>query len=231
MPVESVRRPYSILVVGGGYDYIRLLFLLGYTGAKSLDEADFVLFTGGEDVNPAKYGEKPLRHTFFNAGRDDREEIIYKECLKRGLPMVGICRGGQFLNVMNDGKMWQHVDNHALGGNNHHAMIIAPKKKGDAARVINVTSTHHQQMIPAKSGCKVLAVGVDGNGEPLCNNKSCYGRDIAGKLKSEPDYEVLHYPKTKCLCFQPHPEYRSASPELVDYFDELLENLITPVVP
>ncbi|HEY6020843.1 MAG TPA: gamma-glutamyl-gamma-aminobutyrate hydrolase family protein, partial [Candidatus Paceibacterota bacterium] len=86
---EEHTRP-KCYVVGGGMEYIRLLFEFGYDGATGLDGADFVLFTGGEDVNPEIYGEVPMAKTEFNRLRDMKEQVIYQACVNRGLPMVGI---------------------------------------------------------------------------------------------------------------------------------------------
>jgi gamma-glutamyl-gamma-aminobutyrate hydrolase PuuD len=204
---------YKVYVVGGGIEYIRFLWELGYNGATGLGEADIVLFTGGEDVNPALYGEKALRGTYFNEARDSREKIIYEEALKAGIPMVGICRGGQFLNVMNGGRMWQHVTDH---GGSHPATEVGVKNP----RTFEVTSTHHQMMIPAEKGQVLLAAS-------LCKRREAED-NVAVGIQPLCDTEVVWYDDTNCLCFQPHPEYSFATRVLKDYFDELLDNYIIP---
>lgn len=213
---------YRVFVVGGGYEYIKLLYDLGYSGAKSPDEADFVLFTGGEDVDPQLYGEVALKGTYINPERDRREMVIYKFCKDKTIPMVGVCRGGQFLNVMNGGRLWQHINNHGIAGT-HPMLEILPKGSNKKPRLLNVTSTHHQQMIPASTG-RILGVGVmDEKGTPISSEKIGAGSEISGKEKTKhPDVEIVLYPKTHCLCFQPHPEYKTAPKELKEYFDELL---------
>jgi len=219
--MSNEERP-RIYVVGGGFEYIRLLFNLGYSGAKGLEDADVVLFTGGEDVNPELYGEIPLAKTHFSRLRDDKEQAIYHAALERELPMVGICRGGQFLNVMNGGKMWQHVSGHTRA---HNARIeIPPFNKGNKRRTITVTSTHHQMMIPTEDAIVLLTA---------CEALEKTGPAITkiGKKQEDPDTEAVFYPDTKCLCFQPHPEYASATPECVDFFEECLDNFIFPVIP
>jgi len=213
---------HKIYVVGGGFEYIRFLFNLGYDGAKGLDDADIVLFTGGEDVNPELYGETRLAKTLFNRLRDDRDQAIYHGALERSLPMVGICRGGQFLNVMNGGKMWQHVTNHTQ---KHVARIeVPPFLKGNKRRTIEVTSTHHQMMIPAPEAVVVLTAAVAGE-------KNSPDRTVLGIDPKDPDVEACVYTDTNCLCFQPHPEFGSASVECVDFFAELMDNFIVPFVP
>jgi GMP synthase-like glutamine amidotransferase len=219
-------RPYRVLVVGGGYDYIKLLFDLGYQGATGPKEADIVLFTGGEDVDPVWYGEKKLQPTFSNIDRDRREKVIYDYCIEAGVPMVGICRGGQFLNVMNGGKMWQDVEGHL--GNHGLTEVLSPKSKREP-RTILATSTHHQMMRPTNEAA-VIAVGTDHHGDPVCDQRCSFDLTVKGKNgKKHPDYEILWYEDTKCLCFQPHPEFPNAPKQLKEYFDELLDNLVLPV--
>jgi GMP synthase-like glutamine amidotransferase len=224
------KRPYSCLVLGGGYDYIRLMYDLDFTGAKTPEEADLILFTGGEDVDPSFYGENKLKVTYSNPERDRKEQVVYNYALDQGIPMVGICRGGQFLNIMNGGRMWQNVNNHAIG-TNHLIEEVLPKGVKRKARVVKATSTHHQMMIPGR-GATVLAVGVDAAGMPLATERMSFGKEFVGRdPKAHPDYEVILYPKTNCLCFQPHPEFSTATKDLVEYFDELVENHIIPFCP
>lgn len=218
---------FKVYVVGGGFDYIRMLYAMSYDGAKGLDDADIVLFTGGEDVNPELYGEVPMAKTHFNRLRDDKEKAIYEEALKRELPMVGICRGGQFLNVMNDGKMWQHVNCHTLAGSHLAYVQVAPFKgegKNKKPRVVNVTSTHHQMMIPAKHGMVLLTAM-----ESFEKNSPAYVK--IGKDKDMPDIEAVFYDDTNCLCFQPHPEFQHATADCVDLFEEFMDNFIVPRIP
>src|SRR5690606_36449796 len=73
---------------------------------------DLICFTGGADVSAELYGEENT-YSFCDPERDEEERIIYDMALAHGIPMVGICRGGQFLNVMNGGKMIQHIEGHS----------------------------------------------------------------------------------------------------------------------
>ena len=229
-PIEketSPRRPYRVYVVGGGYDYIRMMWDLGYVGARSPDDADVVLFTGGEDVDPSYYNEGKLKETASNPARDRREAWIYNKCLENKIPMVGICRGAQFLNVMNGGKMWQHVRGHC---GNHDIIEVLPKDAKRKPRGFKVTSTHHQMMRPLiDKDTQILAVGIDKDGKPICDSRQSFKELVEGKDgKAYPDYEVVFYGKTNSLCFQPHPEFGNAPKDCTEYFDELLEEYVVP---
>lgn len=213
----------KVYIIGGGFEYIKLMYRLGCDGAKGLDDADVVLFTGGEDVNPALYGEVCMAKTHYSRDRDEKEKAIFEAALLKKLPMIGICRGGQFLNVMNGGKMWQHVTGHTI---EHVARIeIPPFNENDMRRTIKVTSTHHQMMIPTEHAI-VLATANE------AYEKHSFDRYVAGRGGNDnPDTEVVFYDDTNCLCFQPHPEFKTAPADCVDFFEECLENFIFPRVP
>lgn len=218
---------FKIYVVGGGYNYIRLMYTLGCDGAKGLDDADVVLFTGGEDVNPEMYGEVCMPKTHFNRLRDEKEKVIYEEALRREIPMVGICRGGQFLNVMNGGKLWQHVNNHALSGSHIARIEVPPFTSSSKRRSIAVTSTHHQMMRPTEEAFILLTAQE-------ATIKDSPGLTVTRMIKGcdeDADVEACWYEDTRCLCFQPHPEYEHATSTCVDFFEECLDNYVYPNIP
>ncbi len=202
-----------VFVVGGGHQYVKMFFDAGFKGARSVEDADIVCFTGGSDVTPSYYGEEALPGTHFDKRRDEVESYIYGECLGLKKAMVGICRGGQFLNVMNDGKLWQDVDNHAI--RDKHDVI--DKRTGEVKA--NMTSTHHQMMIPAVDA-KVIAVAN------LSCNKKAAKMEWHGEPKTWQDVEVVWYDGTNSLCFQPHPEFQNG--ECRNYFLDLVDEFILP---
>lgn len=223
-PTKS-KRP-KIWIVGGGFEYIKLFYDLGCDGARNLDDADVVVFTGGADVNPELYGEPCMAKTNYDRLRDQKEQEIFKAAVDLEIPMVGICRGGQFLNVMNGGGLFQHVTNHA--GRIHLARIEIPPFSGkdkNVRRTINVTSTHHQMMRPTEEAIVLLTARE--SMERITPTKHFAGLP----REDNPDIEAVFYDDTNCLCFQPHPEYSQAPSELVDFFEECLDNFIFPRIP
>jgi gamma-glutamyl-gamma-aminobutyrate hydrolase PuuD len=177
------------------------------------DEIDLIQFTGGSDVSPELYGEISHPRTFSNPDRDRYEKEIYAVGIAKKIPMLGICRGGQFLNVMNGGKMYQDVDRHAMAGF-HQALDML------TGRVRQVTSTHHQMMRPAKNAIIVA------NAYDLSTFKEYMEGDKVARVTHEyADTEALFYPETKCLCFQPHPEYENE--DCRKYYFELIDRYIT----
>lgn len=177
---------------------------------------DLVVFTGGPDVSPEFYGERKLPVSYTAPDRDKREKEIFEKYLLT--PKVGICRGGQFLNVMSGGSMFQDVNNH-LGS---HLMTNLLKVPGIDEDKIWVTSTHHQMMRAGKDG---IVIGVALGDKPKKGLATSYTSAFKQPIP-EYDTEVVWYPKTKSLCFQPHPEYMSGKNNLqmTDYFFKLLDH-------
>lgn len=118
---------------------------------KSPYDADLVIFTGGADVSPELYGAEKDRRTGSNPERDKYEQDLYKRVLNFGAPMVGICRGCQFLAVMLGEKLFQHLDSHP---SYHHQCKV--EGINGASNNIETNSYHHQAVSTAKN-IKVLA--------------------------------------------------------------------------
>jgi gamma-glutamyl-gamma-aminobutyrate hydrolase PuuD len=165
--------------------------------AKTLDKADLVVFTGGADVSPELYGEKLTDahpKTRFNKSRDNRDMQLYADALQMRIPMVGICRGAQFLHVMNGGKLYQDVDGHQTS----HSIRTADNLTIDA-----VTSTHHQ-MVMSNDRMVVLATARQ-------STERWIDKRVSERSAKHDDIEAFLYPETLCLGIQGHPEYRGVS--------------------
>jgi putative glutamine amidotransferase len=86
-----------------------------------LDGLDGLVLTGGRDVDPAAYGQDRNSTTDEPAGdRDAFEFALVRGALARGLPVLGICRGAQVLNVALGGTLHQHLPD-VLGHTKHQA--------------------------------------------------------------------------------------------------------------
>lgn len=173
----------KVFIVNTNAQYSHMWESLGFSIVASIEDADIIQFTGGSDVSPALYGETKHKHTHNNIGRDAQEIYSYIKAHELGKAMVGICRGGQFLNVMAGGKMHQHVEGHTR----YHPVAVS-EEIGDVGEGV-VTSTHHQMMRPNEDVPHSLLVWADETGQ------------------GPHDVEVVHYPHNKSLCFQPHPEF------------------------
>lgn len=184
----------NVFVIDGASSYERLFLSLGYHVVRDIREAQLVCFTGGEDVTPYLYGNATHATTHHNPYRDEKERNIFTECLENKIPMVGICRGAQFLNVMSGGRMYQDVTLHTRS---HEITDVL------TGEVVYVSSTHHQMMMPSDKALLVASSTLGGSREWY--DGEVFKRDI-----SKEDIEVVYYKETNCLCFQPHPEFTSA---------------------
>lgn len=198
----------KVFIVGNDYLVSNMFLRRGWEIVNYIDEKiDLVQFTGGADVDPSYYKEARHPKTRSDPKRDAQEAAIYNEWVGKVL-MAGICRGGQFLNVMNGGRMWQDVNNHAIYGT-HEAFDT------QTGQVFQVTSTHHQMMDPSDMADVWLIAHQ-------ATIKQTAVAQFDGKLW--PDYEAVVYPYTKCLCFQPHPENVDVNHECQElYFHYLNE--------
>ncbi len=120
---------------------------------------DGLLFTGGEDLEPALYGEQKLPE----CGAVDRSRDVFELALmdaaeRRGLPVLGICRGIQLINVFYGGTLWQDLESQqGLPKERHspghyalcHRMNVAAPSRLSAllgAGAYFVNSSHHQSV-------------------------------------------------------------------------------------
>lgn len=168
-----------------------------------------VFFSGGADVSPSYYGERSSRHTMeVDAARDADERELFYLARTANIPMVGICRGAQFLCVMAGGRLCQHLEGHRLERDGAHA--IRARDIDEHLIGLECTSVHHQmQMPPARAVVLAwaeprLSVGsyLDGNDQPI---------------SPEMEYEAVYYTEIHALGIQWHPEWMVASHPCVAY--------------
>lgn len=191
--------------------YIGMFKSMGFAITDDLDQADFVCFTGGADVSPSYYGASRHHTTHPDPYRDAKETRLFKVLEAEGVPMVGICRGAQFLNVMSGGQMYQNVSGH-IGS--HEITDI------ETGEVVYVSSTHHQMMLPSKEA-QMVAYGA------VNSTREWFEGEIYKKDVSSDNVEVVYYKHTKCLCFQPHPEFGGVEFEgMHTYFRSLLQRFL-----
>ena len=131
-----------------------------------LKPLDALILSGGADLDPSSYGAEPgPRTTGYRSERDAFELALAREALDRDLPVLGICRGMQILNVACGGTLDQDVANpeihlHTPGEYSDHEVGLEPGSL--AARAVGservaVRSHHHQ-------GVERLGQGVAATG-------------------------------------------------------------------
>jgi putative glutamine amidotransferase len=152
------------------------------TSAHSAAAADAILaacrglvLSGGEDVAPARYGEEPQPCLgAVSPARDELEWRALDTALARGLPVLGICRGIQVLNVYFGGTLFQDLPSECQECGQHeqqhvfarsHAVELSAGSRLRAiagAAQIPVNTFHHQSIRECAAALAVTAVAPDG---------------------------------------------------------------------
>lgn len=141
-----------------------------------LNLCDGVLITGGLDIAPLLYGEMTIAQCGSFDPEVDRSNLaLVKTALRRKLPLLGICRGIQLLNVALGGSLYQDIAAQRPGGINHattymrcdtaHPVQIMPDSPLHTIfpqPEILVNSLHHQGIKDLGAGLSVAAVAPDG---------------------------------------------------------------------
>jgi putative glutamine amidotransferase len=138
--------------------------------AAYLERLDGVVFTGGPDVNPARWGAKRHPKTcLLHPEREASDFWALAEALRRDMPALAICCGCQQLNVALGGSLHQHVQDlpgvkkHS-GGVRHAVAMEGPSRTRDIVGVPKptVNSWHHQACDRVGDGLRVTAMSPDG---------------------------------------------------------------------
>lgn len=178
---------------------------------------DGILFSGGEDVNPARYQETP--HPMLGEVidlRDTYELMLFRLASQRDMPIFGICRGMQLINVALGGSLYQDIPSEFNTDIIHRqtrpvtqpAHSIRITKDTESYRVIQqeeigVNSLHHQCIKRPGKGVKITAWSPDSVPEMM----ECY-------------------PEKRILCMQSHPEISTINnddPIMFRFFQKLID--------
>ena len=145
---------------------------------RVLDGLDGLLITGGKDVDPAAYGQQRHPATDQPAPmRDAWEFTLLDAAIQRGLPVLGICRGAQVLNVALGGTLHQHLPD-VIGHSGHRAgnavfstlpvrTVPGTRLAGLVGESVDAQCYHHQAIASLGEGLVVSARDADGVIEAL----------------------------------------------------------------
>ncbi len=145
---------------------------------ETLDALDGIVFSGGADVDPARYGAEAHPETDTPQTRRDAGEMaLLQAALERDMPTLAICRGFQLLNVARGGDLIQHLPE-AIGNDEHKQVpgefAVHPVEVKDGSRLASivgagsdVTSHHHQGLGRVGDGLVETAWAADGTLEAV----------------------------------------------------------------
>lgn len=154
------------VVAAGGVPLVVSPLLGPSLAGRALDGVDGLLLSGGEDLHPAWYGQAPSPLLYPPSRERDLSELaLFAVARERGMPILGICRGIQLINVAMGGTLYQDLPSERPGAVGHdvggardarsHEVRLAPGSR--AARVLGATelavnSFHHQAVARLAEG-------------------------------------------------------------------------------
>lgn len=188
--------------------------------SETLDALDAIVFTGGPDLNPLLYGDTVHSETGqIDQLRDEAESALMRAALERDMPLLGICRGAQLLNVTLGGDLHQHLPDlagtidhiHPLPGHftEHDIATVAGSR---LARIIGpretVKSRHHQGIRRPGNQLNGAAIAPDGLIEAI---EAPAHRFVVGVLwhpESSPDLLLLRHLVTEAGRYRQDNQHR-----------------------
>lgn len=157
---------------------------------------NLIMFSGGEDVCPWLYDdESPRNFCYYNQERDEQEVKVFLTAEENRIPMTGICRGLQFLNVMAGGKLMHHITGH------ENVAHMISTSEGVS---FEVNSFHHQMCLPAP---KSSIIGWSTRNL----SREYIGEDDNPQEYEGPEIEAMILPTIRAAGVQFHPEWMPKS--------------------
>ena len=163
--------------------------------AAAFAAMDGLLLSGGADIDPARYDQPVRGATDLEPERDALEHAAWTASQERGLPVLGICRGFQAINVFSGGALLQHVDGHIGASYGHgpgktHPLRVAPGTRlarilfptNARGGVLEVNTYHHQGVRAADLAPGLVASAWAGSpaGDLIEGLEAADGRFVMG---------------------------------------------------
>lgn len=181
-----VNRGYVESVIRGGGVPVMIPFEEDLSVVKSqIELLDGLILSGGQDIFPYYYNEDPqakIGEVMPSRDRFDFELLKYAK--EKGIPILGICRGVQVINVYEGGTLYQDIDyidgevlkhsqNHDFNLETHSVHIEENSKLYDIfkKKSLYINSFHHQSLKDIADGYKVTAKASDGVVEAIENEE------------------------------------------------------------
>lgn len=213
---RGANSPYlkALQAVGVTPEQIELL-TEGDSGRVRAKDYDGVLFTGGKDVNPKCYDE-PIKYrelVSVDDARDAFEFDLLDQALKERIPVLGICRGIQMINVKLGGTLYQDLNHDLPVEHDHHQS----GSRSDATHGVVVTEPHSALAEAFTGNCRVNSLhhqAIKNLGRGL--KRTAYSEDgLCEAIESADDYQFL-------LAVQWHPEEMVDHPEQRKIFEQFV---------
>ena len=163
-----------------------------------LGSMDGLLLTGGGDIDPARYGQSNAGSRDIDGARDALEARAWEAAAERGVPVLGICRGLQAINVFAGGSLLQHVDGHegpswGTGEPSTHPIEVVPRTRlgdllGTGREPVVVNAYHHQGVRAADLAPGLVASAwADSSAGPLVEGLEAAGPRFVVGVQCHPE--------------------------------------------
>ncbi|HEY4419696.1 MAG TPA: gamma-glutamyl-gamma-aminobutyrate hydrolase family protein [Pseudonocardia sp.] len=188
-------RPYPDVVIAAGG--LPVLLPPHVEAAAAVDRVDALVLSGGPDIDPQRYGaDRHPRTGDARAERDAAEIAMLQRALERGIPVLGVCRGLQMLNVALGGTLVQHLPD-AVGHNGHNPtpgvfgtttveLVPGGRVATAVGTAVAVQCHHHQALDRLADGLVVTGRAGDGTVEAV----ELDGRPFAVGVQWHPEQDA-----------------------------------------
>lgn len=193
-PVHSPKNPYSI---------------------DEMLKCDFLLLTGGEDIDPVFYGHTPIQQCCHipDNDRDKSEWELGQAAIEADIPIIGICRGAQWLSILAGGTLFQHVNGHQSGT---HTLIT----EETTPEPLKITTAHHQ-MCDLRNVEHMLLAWTNHLSTQYLSDGSV--NLYPHGLSKEP--EIFYIPSIRGFGVQGHPEWMADTNPATQYIRSKLRDI------
>jgi len=158
---------------------------------------DGLMISGGADIDPRRFGQPVDGATDIDEARDELEAAAWATAEARRLPVLGICRGLQAINVFSGGSLLQHVDGHAGPAWGSGPAATHPLRLVDGTRLasllgpereLEVNAYHHQGILAADLAPGLLAAAwADSVAGPLVEGVEAEGGRFVVGVQCHPE--------------------------------------------
>ncbi len=168
-----------------------------------ISKIDALIVSGGDDIHPSLYGEEEAPKAHYDPDRDAMEQAHIAWALKHQLPMLGICRGTQLINVSLGGSL--HIDIRAKRKLTSNRGTVLPRKTAalrassclasvTRASRLRINSLHHQAIDQLGEGIRIVARDLDGFVQAIEPAEHCHWLGV----QWHPEY-LLYRPQQRRL--------------------------------